>query len=304
MYFYSFLSQAGACVVIRTSWTAVSVLATDHLTTGHHVGGMRQVGGTEWLTVWSFAEQLILILTALVLRLYWCFVLAHNTASTIIRLGMILLTEVIELRLSRCSMWIRFLHGLHCSVATVSNYSSRTRFLIDLSQTRCIMCNLLRSCSSSHIYPDVSAVFHSLRVVIVHVLNLRLHLSLCLSFVHSLTNEHIHQQHLLLLDTWLWRQHLWLQLGLLGCLSILPGAFISSLLCWFFLSIGFGALVCFFMLPGIFSSVLTRLVAIIYNESWFVYIQMGRSCWIIQIGLSLRTFTVRNCCVDHVGRVL
>ena len=177
----------------------------------------------------------------------------------------------------------------------------------------------------------VSTLF--LALLLLYLLELSHNLLLCLSSVHSLANEDIHQHDLLLL-----RAHS-IKIGLSLPDSLTWLAFNAHVLVYF---VGWGAgflgladtLLAFWHLVvlvatqagvliwlgilvfGLFRSLAgvstifmlflsTWLEAVVDDKCWLVYIKMGRSSWIVKVCLRAhRSFITRYCCVHSIGWAL
>lgn len=258
-----------------------------HLAASHHSACLRHVCCTEGLTVLirRLRQHLMVLLrtnsrmrSLVLVRSNLRFVLTKRRISML----SCLIWELVSVVVLLLHVGL-LLHRLHHSVA--AQHSSRLRFyrLIWLLSSAALT---IWSCS--RLYCLVSSFFRLLCALSLHLLQLGLHLRLCLSFVHALINQHVHQKSLLLLKV-LATKMLLLDLstlnvvhvcGLLTNLSIqlvlksVRGRFSMKLITSTCLS-----LVDHFAIW----SCLPWLVAVVDDKCWFVDVQMCRSGRVIQI---------------------
>ena len=178
-----------------SSLTSMWILGAQHLSSSDYVALLRQISSAESGSVGALAHHLVVLLASLVLCLMGRLMLTHTgrywffTFRRVdVQVALIRLAHVVVL----LAHHLVILHRLHSSVATMSNNSSRTRFIGDLCQTTRIVSYLLSS-TGSNINACISAIFHSLWGIVLHLLKLSLYLCLGLCFVHALADKNIHK---------------------------------------------------------------------------------------------------------------
>ena len=146
----------------------------------------------------------------------------------------------------------------------------------------------------------------------MHLIHLSIYLCLSLGFIHTLTHQHVHQKHWLLLNTL--RRYLLSRtratsstmmrrstsLLSIWVIKSLWALFLNSWICsmWFITIL---SLLMITISKITWGCSLSWLITIVNDKSGFINIQMSWGCGIIKI---CSTFSIRNSCINHIGWVL